>query len=77
MFVEWILKCLFYEWYVIRYCIWFFWGSGLWSKENVIKVCVLEGFFDFEYLNDRIIKLKFLEVEKSNKLLKVINIFRK
>lgn len=46
-------------------------------KINVIKVCVLEGFFDFVYLNDRIIKLKFLEVEKSNKLLKVINIFRK
>lgn len=44
---------------------------------NVIKVCDLEGFFDFEYLNGRIIKLKFLDVDKSNKLLKVINIFRK
>lgn len=55
----------------------FFEGVVCEVKINVIKVCVLEGFFDFEYLNDRIIKLKFLEVEKSNKLLKVINIFRK
>lgn len=55
----------------------FFEGVVCEVKINVIKVCDLEGFFDFEYLNDRIIKLKFLEVEKSNKLLKVINIFRK
>lgn len=55
----------------------FFEGVVCEIKINVIKVCVLEGFFDFEYLNDRIIKLKFLEVWKSNKLLKVINIFRK
>lgn len=46
-------------------------------KTNVIKVCVSEGFFDLEYLNDRIIKLKFSEVEKSNKPSKVTNILRK
>lgn len=55
----------------------FFEGVVCEVKINVIKVYVLDGFFDFEYLNDRIIILKFLEVEKSNKLLKVINIFRK
>lgn len=46
-------------------------------KTNVIKVCVSEGFLDHEYLNDRIIKLKFSEVEKSNKPSKVTNILRK
>lgn len=46
-------------------------------KTNVIKVCVSEGFFYLEYLNDRIIKLKFSEVEKSNKPSKVTNILRK
>lgn len=46
-------------------------------KTNVIKVCVSEGIFDLEYVNDRIIKLKFSEVEKSNKPSKVTNILRK
>lgn len=46
-------------------------------KTNVIKVCVSECFFDLEYFNDRIIKLKFSEVEKSNKPSKVTNILRK
>lgn len=44
---------------------------------NVIKVCVSKGIFDLEYLNDRILKFKFSEVDKSNKPSKVTKILRK
>lgn len=44
---------------------------------NVIKVCVSKGIFDLEYLNDRILKFKSSEVDKSNKPSKVTKILRK
>ncbi|XP_071153109.1 uncharacterized protein [Mytilus edulis] len=43
---------------------------------NVIKYCVVEGFFSLAELNEELASLKFSEVDKKNKPIRVNNVLR-